>query len=138
MRKPFLGAFGIASTIVVAILLVELVSSNPSGLPGSEGSGAGVTETKGPPRKTAWGEPDLQGIWTDNYAIPLQRPSGYAGKAGISLIPGSGKPTPGARGTRLSGPVPPYCALRPGTTSEAPGTRMNGGVDTGRLMPAGR
>jgi hypothetical protein len=80
MRKPLLGAFGIASTIVVAILLVELVSSNPSGLPGSEGSGPGVTETKGPPRKTAWGEPDLQGIWTDNYAIPLQRPSRYAGK----------------------------------------------------------
>src|SRR2546430_4755890 len=30
--------------------------------------------------KTAWGEPDLQGIWTDEYQTPLQRPARYAGK----------------------------------------------------------
>src|SRR5262252_9708248 len=28
--------------------------------------------------KTAWGEPDLQGIWTDETATPLQRPAKYA------------------------------------------------------------
>jgi hypothetical protein len=28
--------------------------------------------------KTAWGEPDLQGIWTDEFEIPLQRPDKYA------------------------------------------------------------
>ena len=27
---------------------------------------------------TAWGEPDLQGIWTDPYQTPLQRPPQYA------------------------------------------------------------
>ena len=25
--------------------------------------------------KTAWGEPDLQGIWTDETDTPLQRPA---------------------------------------------------------------
>src|ERR1700694_1461196 len=35
---------------------------------------------KGPAAKTSWGEPDLQGIWTINYQIPLQRPAKYAGK----------------------------------------------------------
>ena len=25
--------------------------------------------------KTAWGEPDLQGIWTDETNTPLQRPA---------------------------------------------------------------
>src|SRR2546421_11186505 len=30
--------------------------------------------------KTPWGEPDLQGIWTDEYQTPLQRPATYAGK----------------------------------------------------------
>jgi hypothetical protein len=30
--------------------------------------------------KTAWGEPDLQGIWTDDYQLVLQRPSRYANK----------------------------------------------------------
>jgi hypothetical protein len=33
---------------------------------------------KTPPLKTAWGEPDLQGIWTDEVETPLQRPAKYA------------------------------------------------------------
>jgi hypothetical protein len=28
--------------------------------------------------KTPWGEPDLQGIWTDEFDTPLQRPAKYA------------------------------------------------------------
>jgi hypothetical protein len=28
--------------------------------------------------KTPWGEPDLQGIWTDEFGAPLQRPAKYA------------------------------------------------------------
>ena len=31
-----------------------------------------------PPLKTAWGEPNLQGIWTDEFDTPLQRPAKYA------------------------------------------------------------
>ena len=27
---------------------------------------------------TAWGEPDLQGIWTTDYEIPLERPARFA------------------------------------------------------------
>ncbi len=38
-------------------------------------SGAGL---KAPQLKTAWGEPDLQGIWTDEFDTPLQRPAKYA------------------------------------------------------------
>jgi hypothetical protein len=30
------------------------------------------------PLKTAWGEPDLQGIWTDEFETPLQRPAKFA------------------------------------------------------------
>src|SRR5215472_9889639 len=33
---------------------------------------------KTPPMKTAWGEPDLQGIWTDEFDTPLQRSAKYA------------------------------------------------------------
>jgi hypothetical protein len=28
--------------------------------------------------KTPWGEPDLQGIWTDEFDVPLQRPARFA------------------------------------------------------------
>jgi len=30
--------------------------------------------------RTPWGEPNLQGIWTDEYQTPLQRPAKYAAK----------------------------------------------------------
>jgi hypothetical protein len=39
---------------------------------------AAQTATAAPMLKTAWGEPDLQGIWTDQTDTPLQRPARYA------------------------------------------------------------
>jgi hypothetical protein len=35
-------------------------------------------DAKAPAPRTAWGEPDLQGIWTDESDTPLQRPAKYA------------------------------------------------------------
>ena len=32
------------------------------------------------PLRTVWGDPDLQGIWSQKYQIPLQRPPHDAGK----------------------------------------------------------
>ena len=37
-----------------------------------------VSGVKTPPLKTAWGEPDLQGIWTNEFDTPLQRSAKYA------------------------------------------------------------
>jgi len=31
-----------------------------------------------PAPRTAWGEPDLQGIWTEEFDTPFQRPTKYA------------------------------------------------------------
>jgi hypothetical protein len=36
------------------------------------------TSAQAPALKTPWGEPDLQGIWTDEFDTPLQRPPRYA------------------------------------------------------------
>jgi hypothetical protein len=38
-----------------------------------------VAESSPPPR-TSWGDPDLQGIWVNNSATPLERPKEFAGK----------------------------------------------------------
>src|ERR1700747_2923964 len=35
-------------------------------------------QAQAPSLKTPWGEPDLQGIWTDENDTPLQRPAKYA------------------------------------------------------------
>jgi hypothetical protein len=37
-----------------------------------------ATRAPAPSSKTAWGEPDLQGIWTDETAAPLQRSAKFA------------------------------------------------------------
>src|SRR5450631_3578747 len=39
---------------------------------------AQVPAASGASLKTPWGEPDLQGIWTDEFDTPLQRPAKYA------------------------------------------------------------
>src|ERR1700747_951665 len=36
------------------------------------------TQAQGQALKTPWGEPDLQGIWTDEFDTPLQRSAKYA------------------------------------------------------------
>jgi hypothetical protein len=35
----------------------------------------------GPAPRTSWGDPDLQGVWTNDSATPFQRPAKYAGRA---------------------------------------------------------
>jgi len=42
---------------------------------------SGMTTTASALLKTPWGEPDLQGIWTDETTTPLQRPARYANQA---------------------------------------------------------
>ena len=39
-----------------------------------------ATEQTGTPFRTAWGHPDLQGIWNNATTTPLQRPSELAGR----------------------------------------------------------
>jgi hypothetical protein len=60
MRRS-LALTGATSAIVVATLLL--------------GTGQSATSTT-----TPWGDPDLQGIWTDIYDTPLQRPARFAGR----------------------------------------------------------
>jgi hypothetical protein len=58
----------------VSLALAILISTALLG-PAKEtvAQGAGTTSLK-----TPWGEPDLQGIWTDEFDTPLQRPAKYA------------------------------------------------------------
>jgi hypothetical protein len=41
---------------------------------------SGEPAAAGPAPRTAWGAPDLQGIWTNTHEIPLQRPTRYKDK----------------------------------------------------------
>src|SRR5215470_428569 len=75
MRRPVLQLIGVSVIVLAVILLLKLAVTNQTSKAAGNDSG-----TKSAGLKTPWGEPDLQGIWTDEYQTPLQRPASYAGK----------------------------------------------------------
>jgi len=69
MRRRILSSLAVAALVVAAILFVKPALAR---LAGQHSTGAVMT--------TPWGEPDLQGIWREDYQVPLQRPAQFAGK----------------------------------------------------------
>jgi len=65
MRAPFSGSMG-----TVAIAAAAFGAAISASVP--------ATSAQAPAPKTAWGEPDLQGIWTDETDTPLQRSPKFA------------------------------------------------------------
>jgi hypothetical protein len=68
---------GVIATAVVAAAAIAAISVSVTRASAQAPVISGAA-TKTPPLKTAWGEPDLQGIWTDEFETPLQRPAKYA------------------------------------------------------------
>ena len=64
MRTRLLNAIGTSAAIVAALVFL-----NPTEI---------TAQNQAAPMKTPWGEPDLQGIWTDETDTPLQRPARFA------------------------------------------------------------
>src|SRR2546421_215714 len=70
MRVRFSGSLlTIAATAVAMAVCIDRTSAQTP-------SGSATAPT--PALKTPWGEPDLEGIWTDESDTPLQRPAKYA------------------------------------------------------------
>jgi hypothetical protein len=63
-----------AIAAAAAVISVSIVSIAPSSAQAPAASGIAPA----PVLKTPWGEPDLQGIWTDETDTLLQRPAKYA------------------------------------------------------------
>src|SRR5258708_104726 len=60
-------------TVVIAAAAVGAAISLPASRTSAQAPAASGTALK-----TPWGEPDLQGIWTDEFDTPLQRSADYA------------------------------------------------------------
>jgi hypothetical protein len=63
-------------TLVAIAAAAAIISGSVD--PTSAQAPAGSSAAPAPVPKTPWGEPDLQGIWTDEFDTPLQRPAKYA------------------------------------------------------------
>ena len=70
MTRRLVEGIGVVAVILALAGLLKLTRVPTAGAEGTSGAS-----------RTAWGEPDLQGIWTDVYQTPLQRPAQYANKA---------------------------------------------------------
>jgi hypothetical protein len=70
MRDRFSGPM---VTVAIAATAVSVAISVPVSRTSAQAPAASGTALK-----TSWSEPDLQGIWTDEFDTPLQRPAEYA------------------------------------------------------------
>ena len=66
MTRRFVAALSFLSTLTAIVLLTSTSGSAQS------------------PRKTAWGDPDVSGIWDYRTLTPLERPEALTGKAVLS------------------------------------------------------
>jgi hypothetical protein len=68
------------SVIMIAIAAAAGSAAILASAPASAQTSPGSDTASSAALKTPWGEPDLQGIWTDETTTPLQRPAKYADK----------------------------------------------------------
>jgi hypothetical protein len=76
MRERFSGSMitvAIAGAAVSVVILASITRA-PAQAPAASATALATA------LKTPWGEPDLQGIWTDETDTPLQRSPKYAGQ----------------------------------------------------------
>jgi hypothetical protein len=69
MRRRLFECLGVAVTVAVMAAAMTTVHSQAPAAGASAKAAAAV--------KTPWGEPDLQGIWSKEFDVPLQRPAKY-------------------------------------------------------------
>ena len=72
------GAIAVAAATLAVSLLAFLT---PQALFAQDLTPAVASEPNWTPAVTAWGDPDLQGVWRYNATIPLERPSEFEGRA---------------------------------------------------------
>src|ERR1700704_4208174 len=75
MRARRFSGSMIAVALAAAVISVSITQTLAQA-PGAATAAAPTTALK-----TPWGEPDLQGIWTDENDTPFQRPAKYADQA---------------------------------------------------------
>ncbi len=73
MNRRCVEVIRVSAVVVAVAVLLNMVSVPVSG----QTPTAAATETA---IKTPWGEPDLQGIWTNEFEVPFQRPARFADK----------------------------------------------------------
>jgi hypothetical protein len=85
MRNRVLAVMGLTAVVAgVSLMLTTVAGQTPTKAVASTNAAAAAQTTAAakaaPAPKTAWGDPDLQGIWDQVFNTPLQRPAKYANR----------------------------------------------------------
>jgi len=78
MNRRILEALAVA--FLMTALAVFLQDAAAGQAPAAKDSSGGNTAKAGPAAATPWGQPDLQGIWLDEFDTPFERPAQNADK----------------------------------------------------------
>ena len=78
MSRRLLESFGVTATVAAVFVLLRL--SAPATVGAQQAS-----KPAGGAAMTPWGEPDLQGIWTRDSDVPLQRNAKYANREFLKI-----------------------------------------------------
>jgi hypothetical protein len=79
MRRRIFEAFGFAVVMTALAVFLQSAASGQAPAPAAGAASAGNAKA-GPAPQTAWGHPDLQGIWLDEFDTPFERPAQNADK----------------------------------------------------------
>jgi hypothetical protein len=78
------GVFGSIGGAAASLIVVGFLKVTAVPVAGQAGTAPAATKAAPAAIKTAWGDPDLQGIWNQTYNVPLQRANRNADKEVLS------------------------------------------------------
>ena len=76
MRRRLLESLGVAALLMAFVMLLQVSAVSVAG----QAPKATAAAETGPAPRTAWGHPNLEGIWLDAFNTPLERPTRYANR----------------------------------------------------------
>jgi hypothetical protein len=76
MRRPLPASLGVAAALSVLGMLLQAWAFSVA----AQAPAASPAARSEPAPRTAWGHPNLEGIWLDEFDTPLERPDRYAGR----------------------------------------------------------
>ena len=80
MKKRFFEVVGVVTVIVAVFVLLKLTQAPITGQAPAAATPTGAVSTAGPAPKTPWNEPDLQGLWSYDVEVPLQRSARFGNR----------------------------------------------------------